>query len=105
MSPRDVRVHFDCPEIEALIAAAVELAKLRPDPDAKGAMIIKAEEQKQILDMVTRAAFPRRAAGEPLGRFAGRLEGFSGAAYSRAALWKRDPRSRPVEFGSLLVVP
>ncbi len=39
--------HFDRAEVEALIAAAVKLAKLRLDPGAKGAMIIKAEAQKQ----------------------------------------------------------
>jgi hypothetical protein len=38
---------FDRAEIEALIVAAVKLAKLRLDPDAKGTMIIKAEAQKQ----------------------------------------------------------
>src|SRR5215469_13013542 len=38
---------FDRAEIEALIAEAVKLAKLRLDPRAKGAVIIKAEEQKR----------------------------------------------------------
>jgi hypothetical protein len=38
---------FDRAEIETLIAAAVKLAKLRLDPNAKGAMIVKAEAQKQ----------------------------------------------------------
>jgi hypothetical protein len=51
---------FDRPEIDALIAAAVTLAKLRLDPDAKGAMIIKAEEQKQR--RATKAARPARSA-------------------------------------------
>jgi hypothetical protein len=38
---------FDRPEVEALIAAAAKRAKLRLDPDAKGAVILKAEAQKQ----------------------------------------------------------
>ena len=38
---------FDRPEIEALMAAALKLAKLRLDPSAKGSVIVKAEEQKQ----------------------------------------------------------
>src|SRR5271156_3203463 len=38
---------FSRPEIEGLIAAAVKLAKLHLDPKANGAMIIKAEAQKQ----------------------------------------------------------
>ncbi len=38
---------FDCPEIEALMVAALKLAKLRPHAGAKGSMIIKAEAQKQ----------------------------------------------------------
>jgi hypothetical protein len=50
---------FDRAEIEALIADAVKLAKLRLDPNAKGAMIVKADEQKQ------RA---RRAAARPASR-------------------------------------
>ena len=42
------------PEIEALIAAALTLAKVTLDPSAKGAVVIKADEQKQ------RAAKARR---------------------------------------------
>ena len=38
---------FDRKEIEALMAAAVKLAKLRLDPSKKGAVIIKADEQKR----------------------------------------------------------
>lgn len=38
---------FDRAEIQALMAAALKLAKVRLDPSAKGAVIIKAEEQKQ----------------------------------------------------------
>jgi hypothetical protein len=48
---------FDRAEIEALIADAVTLAKLRLDPNAKGAMIIKAEAQRA-----------RRAAARPARR-------------------------------------
>ena len=49
---------FDRPEIEALIAGAVKLAKLRLDPSAKGAVIIKAEEQKRRSGSATKAARP-----------------------------------------------
>src|ERR1700691_3723174 len=49
---------FDRAEIEALIADAVKLAKLRLDPNAKGAMIIKAEAQKQRARRPTKAARP-----------------------------------------------
>lgn len=38
---------FERDEVEALIAAACKLAKLRLDPAAKGAMVFKVEEQKQ----------------------------------------------------------
>ena len=38
---------FDRAEIEALMAAALKLAKLRLDPGAKGSVIIRAEAQKQ----------------------------------------------------------
>ncbi|HEY3638696.1 MAG TPA: hypothetical protein VGK90_11145 [Rhizomicrobium sp.] len=57
---------FDRPEIEALIAAAVKLAKLRLDPDGEGAMIVKAEEQKQRARRTTKSARPaprRKAPG------------------------------------------
>ncbi|HEX9160016.1 MAG TPA: hypothetical protein VF835_07290 [Rhizomicrobium sp.] len=49
---------FDRAEIEALIADAVKLAKLRLDPKAKGAMIIKAEAQKQRARRARKAARP-----------------------------------------------
>ena len=49
---------FDGAEIERLIAGAVKLAKLRLDPNAKGAVIIKAEEQKQRARRATKAARP-----------------------------------------------
>jgi hypothetical protein len=38
---------FDRAEIQALMAAALKLAKLRPNASAKGSVIIKAEAQKQ----------------------------------------------------------
>ena len=38
---------FDRAEIEVLMAAALMLAKLRPDASAQGSVIIKAEAQKQ----------------------------------------------------------
>jgi hypothetical protein len=47
---------FDRAEIESLIADAVKLAKLRLDPNAKGAVIIKAEAQKQRARRATKAA-------------------------------------------------
>lgn len=53
---------FDRAEIEALMAAAVKLAKIRLDASAKGAVIIKAEAQKQRARRATHAArrSPRR---------------------------------------------
>ena len=54
---------FDRAEIESLIAAAVKLAQVRLDPNAKGAVIIKADEQKQRARRATTAAqstAPRR---------------------------------------------
>ena len=50
---------FDSAEIEALMAAALKLAKLRLDASAKGSVIIKAEAQKQRARRATKAA--RRA--------------------------------------------
>jgi len=38
---------FDRAEIEVLMAAALKLAKVRPDASAKGSVIIRAEAQKQ----------------------------------------------------------
>lgn len=49
---------FDRAEIEALMAAAVKLTKLRLDPGAKGAVIIKAEAQKQRAVRAKKAAGP-----------------------------------------------
>ncbi len=49
---------FDRAEIQKLIAEAVKLAKLRLDPTANGAVIIKAEAQKQRARRATKAARP-----------------------------------------------
>jgi hypothetical protein len=49
---------FDRPEFEALMAAALKIAKLRLDPGAKGSMIMKAEEQKQRAVRAKKAARP-----------------------------------------------
>lgn len=56
-------------EIEALIAAALKLAKVQLDPSAKGSVILKAEEQKQRTLRAKRAA---RAATAPRKGKAGR---------------------------------
>ena len=48
---------FDRPEIEVLMAAALELAK-RLDAGVKGSVIIKAEAQKQRARRATKAARP-----------------------------------------------
>lgn len=49
---------FDRAEIEVLLAAALKLAKVRLDPSAKGAVIIKAEQQKQRAVRAAKAARP-----------------------------------------------
>jgi hypothetical protein len=49
---------FDRAEIEVLMAAALKLAKLRPDASAKGSVIIKAVAQKQRARRATKAARP-----------------------------------------------
>ena len=49
---------FDRAEIEALMAAALKLAKVRLDAGAKGSVIIKAEAQKQRARRATKAARP-----------------------------------------------
>jgi hypothetical protein len=49
---------FGRAEIEVLMAAALKLAKLRPDAGAKGSVIIKAEAQKQRGRRATKAARP-----------------------------------------------
>jgi hypothetical protein len=49
---------FDRPDIEALMAAAVKLAKLRLDASAEGSVIIKAEAQKQRARRATKTARP-----------------------------------------------
>jgi hypothetical protein len=43
----DTVADFDRAEIQALMTAALKLAKLRPDASAKGSVIIKAEAQKE----------------------------------------------------------
>jgi hypothetical protein len=49
---------FDRAEIEALMAAALKLAKLRLDAGAKGSVIIKAEEQKKRARRAAKSARP-----------------------------------------------
>jgi hypothetical protein len=49
---------FERAEIEALMAAALKLAKVRPDAKAKGSVIIKAEAQKQRARRTKKAARP-----------------------------------------------
>ena len=49
---------FDRAEIEVLMAAALKLAKLRLDANAKGSVIIRAEAQKQRARRATKAARP-----------------------------------------------
>lgn len=49
---------FERAEIEVLMAAALKLAKVRLDANAKGSVIIKAEEQKQRALRTTKAARP-----------------------------------------------
>jgi hypothetical protein len=48
-------------EIEALLAAALKLAKLRLDASAKGSVIVKAEAQKQRARRAKQAARPAAA--------------------------------------------
>ena len=52
---------FDRAEIEALMAAALKLAKLRLDASAKGSVIIKAEAQKQRARRAKKTARPASA--------------------------------------------
>jgi len=49
---------YDRPGIEALMAAALKLAKVRLDPSAKGSVILKAEAQKQRARRAKNAARP-----------------------------------------------
>jgi hypothetical protein len=49
---------LDRADIEALIAAALKLAKVRLDPKAKGAVILKAESQKQRASRAKKPAKP-----------------------------------------------
>jgi hypothetical protein len=63
---RHVELHsvadLDRADIEALIAAALKLAKLRLDASAKGSVIIRAEAQKQRAARREKRARPHRAA-------------------------------------------
>lgn len=52
-------------EIEALIVAALELAEVRLDPNAKGTVIVKAEEQKQRAAKARKKAV-KKAAKKPV---------------------------------------
>ena len=52
---------FDRAEIQALMAAGIEMAKLRLDPRAKGSMVIRAEAQKQRALRASKAARRDRA--------------------------------------------
>jgi hypothetical protein len=52
---------FDRAEIEALMAAALKLAKLRLDASAKGSVIIRAEAQKQRARRAKKAVRPDAA--------------------------------------------
>ena len=52
---------FDRAEIQALMDAALKLAKVRLDASAKGSVIIKAEEQKQRARRATKVARPASA--------------------------------------------
>lgn len=58
---------FDRPEIQALIEGALEFAKVRLDASAKGAVILKAEAQKQRARRARKAARPaaRRRTAKP----------------------------------------
>jgi hypothetical protein len=49
---------LDRPEIEALMAAALKLAKVRIDAGATGSVILKAEEQKKRARSTAKAARP-----------------------------------------------
>lgn len=49
---------LDRPEIEALISAALELAKVRLDASSKGSVIIRAEAQKERARRAAKAARP-----------------------------------------------
>ena len=59
---------FDRAEIQALIAAAVKLAKVRLDPSAKGSVILRTEAQKQRARRATKAARPASTPRTPKAR-------------------------------------
>jgi hypothetical protein len=77
---------FDRPEIEALIAAAVALAKLRLDATARGSVILRTEAQKRRARRARTAAPP--AAARPVAK-AGPRDGSSTRAGSSAARGRR----------------
>lgn len=56
--PMDSAADLDRAEIEALMAAGLELAKLRLVAGARGSVIIKAEEQKKRAVRASKAARP-----------------------------------------------
>jgi len=57
---------FDGPEIEAMMTAALKLANVRVDANAKGSVVIRADEQKKRSSRAARPAPSRRtrAAGD-----------------------------------------
>ena len=57
----DTVADFDRAEIEALMAAALKLAKVSLDPGAKGSVIIRAEAQKQRARRAKTTARPAAA--------------------------------------------
>ena len=52
---------FDRAEIEALMAAALKLAKIRPNASAQGSVILRAEAQRQRARRTSTAARPASA--------------------------------------------
>ncbi|MBL8769305.1 MAG: DUF1801 domain-containing protein [Planctomycetes bacterium] len=56
---------FDRPEIEALFVAALQLAKLRVDPRAKGSVIIRAEAQKKRAGRATATKAAKTTKAKP----------------------------------------
>lgn len=67
--PIEAPADLDRPEIEALMQEALELAKLRPVRGAKGAVIIKAEEQRKRAVRAKKVARPAaRRRSETTGR-------------------------------------
>lgn len=54
--PMAAAADLERPEIEALLAAALELAKVRPVGGAKGAVVLKAEAQKKRAARASKSA-------------------------------------------------